>query len=90
MERDNRRAAGQWRGCYAFDNVTSDGTTAQTPSRSGGLKMASEYFYYVCLFLSMAWKPKLTRYSMNLMMEARSTTQPFHLLLRALPFRVNQ
>lgn len=47
MERDVRRASNQWRGCYAFEDITCDGE-GTTPKRSGGLKMGQTYYYYVC------------------------------------------
>jgi hypothetical protein len=47
MERDVRRAVGQWRGCYAFEDITCDGEGI-TPKRTGGLKMGQTYYYYVC------------------------------------------
>ena len=58
MERDTRRAQGQWRGCYAFEDIICDGDEQSSPKgtkgpkRSGGLKMGSVYYYYVCLFRS--------------------------------------
>ncbi|KAG0652230.1 hypothetical protein D0Z07_1268, partial [Hyphodiscus hymeniophilus] len=46
MERDIRRARSQWRGCYAFENIICDGDGESSPTRSGGLKMGSTYYYY--------------------------------------------
>ncbi|RDL39288.1 uncharacterized protein BP5553_03628 [Venustampulla echinocandica] len=46
MERDARRGRGQWRGCYAFTDVTCDGGGVNCPKRTGGLKMGSTYYYY--------------------------------------------
>ena len=54
MERDVRRASGQWRGCYAFEGITCDGDGESKPKRTGGLKMGQTYYYYVCAFM----KPK--------------------------------
>jgi hypothetical protein len=48
MERDTRRSRGQWRGCYAFTDIICDGDGDSSPKRSGGLKMGSTYYYYVC------------------------------------------
>lgn len=48
MERDIRRARGQWRGCYAFEDIICDGEGQHNPKRTGGLKMGSTYYYYVC------------------------------------------
>lgn len=49
MERDARRAHGQWRGCHTFEDIISDteggGSKAK---RKGGLKMGQTYYYYVC------------------------------------------
>lgn len=47
MERDIRRSRGQWRGCYAFDDIICDGDGRSNPKRTGGLKMGSTYYYYV-------------------------------------------
>lgn len=47
MEQDIRRARGQWRGCYAFENIICDGDGGRSPKRTGGLKMGSTYYYYV-------------------------------------------
>lgn len=47
MERDIRRARGQWRGCYAFEDIICDGDGGSSPKRTGGLKMGSTYYYYV-------------------------------------------
>ncbi|CZR54515.1 uncharacterized protein PAC_04399 [Phialocephala subalpina] len=46
MERDIRRARGQWRGCYAFEDIICDGDGGSSPKRTGGLKMGSTYYYY--------------------------------------------
>ncbi|KIN06055.1 hypothetical protein OIDMADRAFT_24396 [Oidiodendron maius Zn] len=46
MERDIRRASGQWRGCYAFEGITCDGDGESKPKRTGGLKMGQTYYYY--------------------------------------------
>ncbi|KAF4637902.1 hypothetical protein G7Y89_g195 [Cudoniella acicularis] len=46
MERDTKRARGQWRGCYAFTDIICDGEGGNTPKRTGGLKMGSTYYYY--------------------------------------------
>ena len=48
MERDIRRSRGQWRGCYAFEDIICDGEGGSSPKRTGGLKMGSTYYYYVC------------------------------------------
>lgn len=45
MERDTRRSPGQWRGCYAFEDICDGGDN--TAPRKGGLKMGSTYYYYV-------------------------------------------
>jgi hypothetical protein len=47
MERDVRRAGGQWRGCYTFEGITCDGDGDSRPKRTGGLKMGQTYYYYV-------------------------------------------
>ncbi|KAL6885305.1 hypothetical protein HDV57DRAFT_492625 [Trichoderma longibrachiatum] len=47
MERDSRRGHGQWRGCFAFQNVMYDHGSSHHDKRSGGLKMGHTYFYYV-------------------------------------------
>jgi hypothetical protein len=47
MERDSKRARGQWRGCYAFTDIICDGDGANGSKRTGGLKMGSTYYYYV-------------------------------------------
>ncbi|KAG9229724.1 hypothetical protein BJ875DRAFT_386758 [Amylocarpus encephaloides] len=46
MERDSKRARGQWRGCHAFTDIICDGDGANSPKRTGGLKMGSTYYYY--------------------------------------------
>ncbi|KAI1335732.1 hypothetical protein F5Y15DRAFT_239484 [Xylariaceae sp. FL0016] len=46
MERDSRRARGQWRGCHTFNNIVCDGDQVASSQRSGGLKMGQTYFYY--------------------------------------------
>ncbi|EGR48820.1 uncharacterized protein TRIREDRAFT_61576, partial [Trichoderma reesei QM6a] len=46
MERDSRRGQGQWRGCFAFQNVMDDDGSPHHPKTSGGLKMGHTYFYY--------------------------------------------
>ncbi|PTB71343.1 hypothetical protein M440DRAFT_1148289 [Trichoderma longibrachiatum ATCC 18648] len=46
MERDSRRGHGQWRGCFAFQNVMYDHGSSHHDKRSGGLKMGHTYFYY--------------------------------------------
>ncbi|KAL7806924.1 hypothetical protein V8C26DRAFT_424035 [Trichoderma gracile] len=46
MERDSRRGHGQWRGCFAFQNVMYDHGRPDHQKRSGGLKMGHTYFYY--------------------------------------------
>ncbi|KAL3419403.1 hypothetical protein PVAG01_09625 [Phlyctema vagabunda] len=46
MERDSRRARGQWRGCHAFEDIICDGEKETTPRRNGGLKMGCTYYYY--------------------------------------------
>ena len=52
MERDTRRASGQWRGCYAFEGITCDGDGESRPKRTGGLKMGQTYYYYVCMLVN--------------------------------------
>lgn len=47
MERDSRRDRGQWKGCYAFKNITCDDDRGVGPPRDGGLKMGNTYHYYV-------------------------------------------
>jgi hypothetical protein len=47
LERDIRRGRGQWRGCYAFEDIICDGDGGSSPKRTGGLKMGSTYYYYV-------------------------------------------
>ena len=47
MERDSRRDRGQWKGCYAFSNITCDDDSGVGPARDGGLKMGNTYHYYV-------------------------------------------
>ena len=47
MERDSRRDRGQWKGCYAFNNITCDDDRGVGPARDGGLKMGNTYHYYV-------------------------------------------
>jgi hypothetical protein len=47
MERDSRRARGQWRGCYTFKDITCEGDSGSIPKRDGGLKMGHTYYYYV-------------------------------------------
>jgi hypothetical protein len=49
MERDVKRSRGQWRGCYTFEDIICDGDGGSSPKRTGGLKMGSTYYYYVCL-----------------------------------------
>jgi hypothetical protein len=52
MERDIRRARGQWRGCYAFEGIICDGDDGGSrPKRTGGLKMGQTYYYYVCIHI---------------------------------------
>lgn len=46
MERDNRRAHGQWRGCHSFKDIICDGDQAATHKRDGGLRMGQTYYYY--------------------------------------------
>jgi hypothetical protein len=47
MEQDVRRAKGQWRGCYTFEDIICDGDDrGSSPKRTGGLKMGSTYYYY--------------------------------------------
>ncbi|RKF53614.1 hypothetical protein GcM3_217008 [Golovinomyces cichoracearum] len=46
MERDPRKARGQWRGCHRFKDITCDGESFCGPKRTGGLKMGSRYYYY--------------------------------------------
>ncbi|KAH8894937.1 hypothetical protein GQ53DRAFT_762317 [Thozetella sp. PMI_491] len=46
MERDTRRARGQWRGCYSFKDIILDGDSGSVPKRNGGLKMGQTYYYY--------------------------------------------
>ncbi|RKF72716.1 hypothetical protein GcM1_247178 [Golovinomyces cichoracearum] len=46
MERDPRKARGQWRGCHRFKDITCDGDSFCGPKRTGGLKMGSRYYYY--------------------------------------------
>ncbi|KAH8658840.1 hypothetical protein BGZ60DRAFT_434319 [Tricladium varicosporioides] len=46
MERDTKRARGQWRGCYAFTDIICDGEGGNSPKRTGGLKMGQTYYYY--------------------------------------------
>ncbi|PQE02990.1 Anaphase-promoting complex subunit 4 protein [Rutstroemia sp. NJR-2017a BVV2] len=46
MERDTRRSRKQWRGCYTFDDIICDGEGSNESPRTGGLKMASTYYYY--------------------------------------------
>ncbi|TQS37535.1 hypothetical protein Golomagni_01983 [Golovinomyces magnicellulatus] len=46
MERDPRKARGQWRGCHRFKDITCDGDGFCGPKRTGGLKMGSRYYYY--------------------------------------------
>lgn len=48
MERDLRRSREQWRGCHTFDDIICDGEGNNSMKRTGGLKMASTYYYYVC------------------------------------------
>jgi len=52
MERDIRRSSNQWRGCYKFDHIINDGESGPSHKRSGGLKMGSTYYYYVCYIYS--------------------------------------
>jgi hypothetical protein len=59
MERDVRRASGQWRGCSAFEGIICDGDGSR-PKRSGGLKMGQTYYYYVGVRKSEAKPHKLT------------------------------
>ena len=48
MQRDARRGASHWSGCYRFEDIICDGGTAQlSEKRSGGLKMGATYWYYV-------------------------------------------
>ena len=47
MERDIRKDRGQWRGCYAFDDISFDGDKETLQKRSGGLMMGQTYYYYV-------------------------------------------
>lgn len=49
MERDSRRGHGQWRGCFAFQNIVCDDENPHHQKRSGGLKMGHTYYYYVSL-----------------------------------------
>ncbi|KAJ4292252.1 hypothetical protein N0V88_005883 [Collariella sp. IMI 366227] len=46
MERDSKRARGQWRGCYSFKDIVCDGDAGAVPKRNGGLKMGHTYYYY--------------------------------------------
>ncbi|AEO57535.1 hypothetical protein MYCTH_2079474 [Thermothelomyces thermophilus ATCC 42464] len=46
MERDSRRDRGQWKGCYAFKDITCEGDAGSVPKRNGGLKMGHTYYYY--------------------------------------------
>ncbi|KAL7945758.1 hypothetical protein V8C42DRAFT_321485 [Trichoderma barbatum] len=46
MERDSRRGHGQWRGCFAFQNIVCDDENPHHQKRSGGLKMGHTYYYY--------------------------------------------
>ncbi|KAH6603450.1 hypothetical protein Trco_008225 [Trichoderma cornu-damae] len=46
MERDSRRGHGQWRGCFAFQNIVCDDESPYRHKRSGGLKMGHTYYYY--------------------------------------------
>ncbi|KAF7937564.1 uncharacterized protein EAE98_001878 [Botrytis deweyae] len=46
MERDSRRSREQWRGCHTFDDIICDGDGNGSSKRTGGLKMASTYYYY--------------------------------------------
>ncbi|QSZ34783.1 hypothetical protein DSL72_007641 [Monilinia vaccinii-corymbosi] len=46
MERDLRRSREQWRGCHVFDDIICDGDGSNSKKRTGGLKMASTYYYY--------------------------------------------
>lgn len=68
MEKDSRRARGQWRGCYAFDNIIYDGDGSSSPSRKGGLKMGNTYWYYVSFYLVLDMNFSLTR---NLTVQGR-------------------
>ncbi|KAL2136327.1 hypothetical protein VTI74DRAFT_4361 [Chaetomium olivicolor] len=46
MERDAKRARGQWRGCYSFKDIVCEGEAGSVPKRNGGLKMGHTYYYY--------------------------------------------
>ncbi|KAJ8065721.1 hypothetical protein OCU04_006391 [Sclerotinia nivalis] len=46
MERDSRRSREQWRGCHTFNDIICDGDGNGSIKRTGGLKMASTYYYY--------------------------------------------
>ena len=60
MERDIRRSRGQWRGCYAFQDIICDGDGEASPSRHGGLKMGATYYYYVRYNISKTETNQLT------------------------------
>ena len=81
MERDVRRARGQWRGCYTFEDIICDGDGGSSPKRTGGLKMGSTYYYYVCnRFIRNCRQMKLTFiYSTSWMMERNTTMRRFPL-----------
>jgi hypothetical protein len=49
MQKDVRRGHGQWRGCYSFKGIISDGDGQRSPTRNGGLKMGHTYWYYVSI-----------------------------------------
>lgn len=90
LERDIRRGRGQWRGCYAFEDIICDGDGGSSPKRTGGLKMGSTYYYYVRSFIAETVnKTLMFTYSTNWMTALSTTTRRSHLLLLAHTSQVN-
>jgi len=78
MERDIRRARGQWRGCYSFEDIICDGDGGSSPKRSGGLKMGSTYYYYVCFFYPKRKQSLTFLYSMSWTTALSILTSRYH------------
>jgi hypothetical protein len=91
MERDVRRARSQWRGCYTFEDIICDGDGGSSPKRTGGLKMGSTYYYYVCYkFIGNRTKKLTFIYSTSSIMEQNTTTRRYRLLYLVLTFQVSR
>lgn len=54
MERDKRRGNDQWRGCWTFKDIICDGSENRSArKRDGGLRMGSDYWYYVSFQIAL-------------------------------------